>query len=82
MKMKSSNVFTEILPFLLTLKFFGIFPLSFNADNGCDLRTKKSDKLMSVIAVILMALVSTTVILRAIDRMGRLNIVGLGWVIW
>ena len=79
-KKKGSNVFKEVLPFYLTLKFSGMFPLSFN-DSG-DLIKKKSDKLMPIIAVILMAISSTVVYVRTFRRTQKMNYVAMGWSIW
>lgn len=82
-KKKKPNVFTEILPFYLTLKFAGIFPLSFNTNNGGDLRTKTSDKLVSVIAAISMASISVAYFRRVASlEIDKINIVAWGWYIW
>lgn len=81
-KRKESNVFTEILPFYLALKFAGIFPLSFNADNGSELRTTASDKLLSVIAAISMVCVAVAFYLRMGAKGGAVNIVEWGWCMW
>lgn len=79
-KKKSSNVFKEALPFYFPLKCSGMFALSFN-DSG-DLIKKKSDKLMPIIAVIIMAIISTVVYVRTFRRTHKMNYVAMGWSIW
>jgi hypothetical protein len=82
-KRKKSNVFTEILPFYLTLKFAGIFPLSFNEDNGGNLRTTTSDKLLSVVVAISMVSIALTFYLRITGlQIGKVVIEAWGWYTW
>lgn len=80
LKRNESNVFKDVWPFYLTLKYFGMFPLSFN--NSGVLMKKKSDRLMPIIAVILMVIVATIVYVSAFSSSLHPDVTLMGWYIW
>ena len=81
LKRKESNVFKDVWPFYLTLKYFGMLPLSFN-NNGVLLK-KNSDRLMPIIAIIIMVIVAIVVYVCAYSGNSlNVDVTLMGWCIW
>ena len=80
LKNNDSNVFKEVLPLYWALKISGMLPLSFN--NKGFLITKTADKVVPVIAVILIGIVASVVYVRALNKLSRVDVVAIGWYIW
>lgn len=77
---KESNVFKEVFPLCMILKFSGMFPLSFNKDG--ELRTNFFDKFLPIIAMILMAFASTLVYAHVLNVMQEMDFMMRAWYLW
>ena len=79
-KSKCQNIFTAVFPFYLTLKFFGLFPGSFDGDCSYGIfRVNWFDRIMSAIAlaVLMFGLGLFTVIPDR--KFSDATLVNIGW---